>query len=417
MYFDEELFIKQLKEFIKIDSTNGNCGTVSEKAPLGQGVYDALEFILSIGKEMGFKTKMLGRKCAYAECGTGKKLVGIIAHADTVAAGDGWNTPPFECVLKDGVLYGRGVADNKGQALLMLHVMKAAEKAGAARDKRIRLIIGGDEESGVWQCIERYKKTEEIPDMSFTPDGDFPVVNGEKGMLKFRIYKKETGAKEAFSLTGGKVINIVPDAAQLTIGTKTVTVKGKGAHASCPQNGENAILKLADEYAELLEGTDALRLIKLSCKKGLNIDISDEPSGCLTLNPAITKCTEKECYMDYDVRYPVTADGDEVVQRVRRSAEENGFSFKLISHERPLYVPEDSPLVKTLAGVYTKCTGERDTTIIIGGGTYAKAFPNCVAFGASFPSVPDCAHTANEFWSLESVRKCFEIYTAALLKL
>ena len=121
--------------------------------------------------------------------------------------------------------------------------------------------------------------------------------------------------------------------------------------------------------------------------------------------------------MDYDVRYPVTADGDEVVQRVRRSAEENGFSFKLLSHERPLYVPEDSPLVKTLAGVYTKCTGEKDTTIIIGGGTYAKAFPNCVAFGASFPSVPDCAHTANEFWSLESVRKCFEIYTDALLKL
>jgi len=242
--FNEEAFISDMKNLIKINSINGDCGERTEEFPLGKGVNDAIEYYLDLGRKFGFRTKNIDGCCGYIEMGEGKDMLGIIVHADTVATGTGWDSDPLECVLKDEKLYGRGVSDDKGPALLALYCMKAVADSSLELKKRVRLIIGGDEESGVWEGIRRYKETEELPSVSFSPDGEYPVVFGEKGMLKVKLSAKEKNAPKDFSFTGGKVINIVPDSAKATANGKVYEAEGIPAHGSKPELGENAILKL-----------------------------------------------------------------------------------------------------------------------------------------------------------------------------
>ena len=415
--FNEEAFIEDLKNLIKINSINGNCGERTENFPLGKGVNDAIEYYLDLGKKFGFKTKNIDNCCGYIEMGEGKDMLGIIVHADTVDTGIGWDSDPLECVFKDGKLYGRGVSDDKGPALLALYCMKAITDNEIKLNKRVRLIIGGDEESGVWEGIKRYKKSEEIPSIAFSPDGEYPVVFGEKGMLKVKISAKETNAPEGFLLKGGKVINIVPDYASASINGKNYESTGKPAHGSTPEKGENAILKLGKILKDNGINCMATKLIEISNKTDLNIDISDEESGELSINPSILFADETFCEMSYDIRYPITADGDKVIENIKNSASKYGFNTEIMFHEKPLHVPKHSHLVKTLSQIYKECTNNDSDPIAIGGGTYAKAFPNCVAFGVILPTDEETFHAPNEYWSLESIRKNFEIISKAIIKL
>lgn len=415
--FNEEAFIADLKNVIKINSISGNCGERTEEFPLGKGVNDAIEYYLELGKKFGFKTKNLDGCCGYIEMGEGKDLLGIIVHADTVDTGIGWNSNPLECVLKGEKLYGRGVSDDKGPALLALYCMKAIADNNIKLDKRVRLIIGGDEESGVWEGIKRYKKTEEIPSISFSPDGEYPVVFGEKGMLKVKISAPEKNAPNGFSFNGGKVINIVPDSAKATANGKEYEATGIPAHGSRPELGENAILKLGEILRSAGIDCMATKLTEISNKNDLNINISDEESGELSINPSIFSANESYCEMNYDIRYPITADGEKIIEKIRSSAAKHGFTTEILFHEKPLYIPKDSHLVKTLSEIYKECTNDDKDPIAMGGGTYAKAFPNCVAFGVILPTDEETFHAPNEYWSLDSIRKNFEIISKAIIRL
>lgn len=415
--FDEEAFISDLKTLISINSINGDCGPKSEYAPLGQGINTAIEYYIALGRKFGFRTKNLDGYCGYIEFGEGDELLGIIAHADTVALGIGWDSNPLECIVKNGNLYGRGVSDDKGPALLALYCMKAVSESDIKLNKRVRLIIGGDEESGVWKCIERYKKTEEIPSVSFSPDAEYPVVFGEKGMIKIKLFADEINQPADFSIAGGKIINIVPDYAKAIVNGKEYEAFGKPAHASRPELGENAILKLGTMLNNAGIKCMSTKLINLSTKENLNINISDELSGELTLNPSIISADSNSCEIYYDIRYPITANGDEIIKSINNAAIKNGFSSEVLFHEKPLHVPKDSHLVRTLSQIYRECTNDNCDAIAIGGGTYAKAFPNCVAFGTVFPGDEETAHAPNEYWSLDSIRKNFEIISKAIINL
>ena len=258
--FNKEAFTEDLKTLISINSINGNCGEKSENAPLGKGINEAIEAFLEIGKRFGFKTKNLGGYCGWIEMGEGEKMLGIIAHTDTVETGDGWTYPPLGCSVTEGGYYGRGVIDDKGPALLALYAMKAIADSGIKLDKRVRLIIGGDEESGGCKCITRYKETEEIPEISFSPDADYPVVFGEKGLLRVKISGKETAAPSDFKFEGGTVVNIVPDEARAFINGEEYFEKGIAAHGSLPEKGENAILKLAEKIVPMVKESALLAL-------------------------------------------------------------------------------------------------------------------------------------------------------------
>ena len=411
-----ENFLEDLKKVISIKSINGNCGEVTAEAPLGKGINDAIEKFLSIGKKMGMKTKNLDGYCGWIEIGEGEKMVGIIAHADTVETGKGWDYDALSCTVTDDGVYGRGVADDKGPALLALYAMKEVMDSGKALDKRVRLIIGGDEESGGNKCIKRYKETEEIPTISFSPDADYPVVFGEKGILRMRIFGEEKNIAPDFKFEGGKIVNIVPEEASAFIDGKELFAKGKSAHGSVPHKGENAILKLAPEICEKYPESTFAKLISLATAKSLGIDIEDEMTK-LTINPAIIVADSEKCSLSYDIRYPLTADGDKIMENVRKAVAEKGLSVEFGIHERPLYVPRDSHLVTTLTKIYEEHTDFDSTPIAIGGGTYAKSFPNCVAFGVIFPGEKANIHAPNEFWSHDSIKRNLGIIKDAIERL
>lgn len=417
MKFKKEEFLQDLKTLIAIKSINGDCGAVTDKAPLGEGINEAIEAFLAIGKRFGFRTKNLDGVCGYIEMGSGEDLLGIIVHTDTVATGDGWSYPPLEATLSVDGVYGRGVIDNKGPALLSLYAMKAIADSGAPLNKRVRLIIGGDEENGSWRCMARYKETEEAPSIAFSPDADYPVVFGEKGLIRLEVWGKEENIAPDFTFDGGSVINIVPDEAHAFINGKSLSSKGKAAHGSMPEKGENAILKLAEEICALAPKSTFARLCSLTTAKSLGIDIADAESGTLSINPSILHADAKRCSLSYDIRYPITADGNKVIESIMNAVAQKGLQGEITFHEAPLYVPKDSHLVSTLSAIYKSRTGDAAPPVAIGGGTYAKAFKNCVAFGAMLPDEPDTMHSPDEFWSYRSMEINFDIISEAIEKL
>lgn len=414
--FDKQGFLNDLSTIISINSVNSNCGEISEAAPLGKGINDAIEAFLAIGKRFGFRTKNLDGYCGYIEMGEGEEMLGIIAHTDTVATGDGWTYPALECSVTDDGVYGRGVIDDKGPALLALYAMKAIADSKVPLRKRVRLIIGGDEESGGCRCMKRYKETEEAPSISFSPDADYPVVFGEKGILRAQICGDEVNIAPDFRFEGGKVVNIVPDEAHAVIDGKELSAKGKAAHGSTPQKGENAVLKLAEEISSLYPESTFARLYSLTTASSLGIDIKDEMTT-LTVCPSVLNADSKKCSLTYDIRYPITANGDDVIASIKDRASQKGLTAQILFHEKPLYVPRDSHLVKTLSEIYAEHTGDNREPVAIGGGTYAKSFKNCVAFGVMFPDEPNTMHAPDEFWSHKSIALNFDIITDAIIKL
>lgn len=414
--FNYNNFLTDMKKVISIKSINANCGEVTQTAPLGEGINNAIEEFLSIGKRMGMRTKNLDGYCGWIEIGEGEKMVGIIAHADTVETGEGWSYDPLSCTVTDDAIYGRGVIDDKGPALLSLYAMKDVLDSGKSLGKRVRLIIGGDEESGGNLCIKRYKETEEIPSISFSPDADYPVVFGEKGILRMRIFGEEKNIAPDFKFEGGKIVNIVPEDAFAVIDGKEISAKGKSAHGSTPEQGENAILKLAPQICEKYPESTFAKVISLATAQSLGIDIEDDMTK-LTINPAIMVADAKNCSLSYDIRYPLTADGGKIMANISKAVGEKGLNVEFGIHEKPLYVPRDSHLVTTLSKIYEEHTGNDSTPIAIGGGTYAKAFPNCVAFGVVLPGEKANIHGPDEVWSRESIKVNFGIIKDAIERL
>ena len=414
--FNKQEFINDLKTLIAIKSIRGNCGEETAESPLGKGINDAIEAFLSIGKRFGFKTKNLDGYCGYIEMGEGEELLGIIAHTDTVDAGDGWDYPPFECSVADDKIYGRGVIDDKGPALLALYAMKAISDANFPISKRVRLIIGGDEETGGCLCMKRYKETEELPAIAFSPDADYPAVFGEKGLLRVRIFGKEDSMPDDFKFDGGGVINVVPDEAHAFINGEELCEKGVAAHGSMPEKGENAVLKLAEKISVRFPESSFARLYSLTTAASLGIDIKDELTA-LSINPSVLHADNTMCELFYDIRYPITANGEEVISSIKDHTAKKGLTAEIIFHEEPLYVPTDSHLVSTLSKIYTEHTGDNTPPMAIGGGTYAKSFKNCIAFGVLFPWETETMHAPNEFWAISSIEKNFDIMADAIKSL
>ncbi|MCI9234350.1 MAG: M20 family metallopeptidase [Anaerotruncus sp.] len=413
--WEEAQFINDLKGLLKIRSVNGDCGPVSERAPLGQGIYDAIEYMLDLGRKFGFRTKNLDGYAGWIEMGEGERLVAVVAHLDTVSVDpEGWVADPFDGTVIDGKLYGRGVSDDKGPAMVALYAMKAIAASGVNLGKRVRLILGGSEEAGGWRCIERYKKTEELPDCAFTPDSEYPVTFAEKGLLHLDFHRDLDDSIPPLSLHCGQMYNIVPAFAEAEFAGKHYEAEGRAAHAMEPHKGENALLKLCAQLRAQGIEHPFLSLAGIATAEGLGIAFSDEPSGCTTINPAIAHVDEKHASLCCDLRIPVTVPLEQVVGAAEKAAAQFGFETRNTSYMPPLYVKKDSPLVQTLQRVFQECTGTDLPPVSCGGGTYARAFENAVAFGALFPEDPVTYHQTNEFWKLDSIGKTFQIITNAI---
>jgi succinyl-diaminopimelate desuccinylase len=444
----EAPLIKATQEIIRIKSVKSD---PQPGMPFGPGPAAALKYALDLAESFGFETKNLDNYAGWAQWGQGEEMIGVLAHLDVVPEGSDWTYPPYGGEIHDGKIYGRGAIDDKGPAMAALFALKALRDSGIKPRRRVRVIFGTDEESGS-QCMEYYKKHDELPTMGFSPDADFPIINAEKGILTFEFNTKfqdapETGI-EVVSLQGGHRPNMVPDFAKAELkGDKTAIIRaveaartdganfsiedkgdtmevnsiGVSAHGSTPEEGKNAVMHLAQLLSTLDLAPSQGDFIKFLDKfigldtSGLELGINlyDEKSGALTLNVGIANMDRESASVVVNIRYPISFRGEDILQKIRENTPES-ISVVLKGDDKPHYVPEDNPMIQKLKSAYEEVTGEKAYCISIGGGTYARLFENCVAFGPSFPGDPELAHQRDEYIEVDGLIKNLWIYAKVL---
>ena len=415
--------LEALKELVAIESV-AEPGCTLQGCPYGAGVNRALHYVLALCKQFGFRTKDCNGNVGWAEIGSGSPMTGILVHLDTVPIGEGWSVE--QGTVQDGILYGRGVIDDKGPTIACIYAMKELLDAGLPMEGRIRLIFGQMEETGNWKDIEYYKQHEELPDCGFTPDADFPLIFAEKGLCVLQ-FQTPAGA-DLLQLTGGTACNVVPSECQCQLrmedgSTKILCAKGKSAHGSMPDNGVNAISLLMQQIYEMHAMGKAhvpFSQFYHDCI-GMNLhgeaigcDVSDVVSGRLTMNCG-TICLENGIIkMAADIRYPVQCDYEALLTQIKAKAIEYGVDVSCTMHMKPVNVSLDTPFVQTLLGAYQSVPGDNCDPIAIGGGTYARAMEHIVAFGALLPGRPLTEHQADEHVAVEDLYTAKEIYYEAL---
>ncbi len=411
-------FYENLKGILKIPSVavDGD-----ERYPFGKDCEDALDYMLDLCKGFGFRTKKCANMLGYAEIGDGEEMLGILVHLDVVPAGNDWEYPAFDLtrITVDGEerLIGRGIDDDKGPALICVYAMKALVDSGVKLNRRVRIIFGLTEERGAWIDMDYYCKTEELPTFGFTPDASFPTAYGEKGIAHFelRMKKSEAGVDEVF---GGNAANMVPDKCTCIVNGKTFTGVGKSAHGSTPLIGKNAILdcfKKINAEAPCGLSDFICRCFDEKCDGSLiGCAVSDEPSGELTLNVGVASIDGDDVVITIDIRYPVTASFSKIESKIIESLKKYNVKVVTLENKAPVYFDKDSALIKTLCKIYNKHSGKNAEPFVMGGGTYARAMPNIVSFGAG---MSDSAHQKNEYVPEAKVDEAYKIYTDAILEL
>lgn len=387
--------------------------------PYGKEVHRAKEYVLNLAKSFGMRVTDVPGKYAYIEIGEGPRLIGILSHLDVVPAGDGWTQDPFGGEIVDGKIYGRGTTDDKGPTIAVLYAMKAL-KEKTTLPARIRLILGQTEENGEWRDIEAYTEAEEIPECGFTPDGDFPAIQNELGAMVFQV-EMPLEASGFLEGEGGTAPNMVPAHARVKTEFAAYEASGKACHGCAPWLGVNGISALmenvyraepenrfAEMYADLIG--------KTIYGEKLGIAAEDE-SGKLTLNAGLLEVGADKVTLMVDIRYPAKKNPDEISGSLVRQFSSYGASCECVYQVRPLYTPSDSPVLRALLSAYREVTGDESRPISIGGGTYAKAMPNMVAFGPNFPGHENREHMEDEYILVDDFLKLEEIYERALVYL
>lgn len=431
--------IEDIRGIVAIDSVVRPAS--GEDMPFGEGSAKALAYILGRAEEMGFNVKNIGNGAGHAELGDGETYAGVLTHVDVVPAGEGWTSDPFTLTERDGRLYGRGVADDKGAAVVSLYCLKAIKELGIKGKRRLRCIFGASEEVGM-EDMEMYFGAEPLPEFAFTPDSEYPVCNREKGILQFEIFADIPEGSRLVSFNAGSAFNCVAEkttavidgevdakametvtatGCSCEINGNTIFAKGRSAHAMCPTNGINSAAAVLTALNDQLNETWLSDLCGLLCNTtgvGFGVDCSDEPSGELTFNLGIIETQEKKLRIALDIRYPVTADGAAIEQKLRDRASEMGLGINVCENKAPIYLPTDDPLIRTLCECYEDVTGEKGECYSTGGGTYARALANRgVAFGPANLDNPTNLHEADENLSIDDLVKHMRVCAEAMYRM
>ena len=417
-YFESA--VKSISESIRFDSSRR---AHTRNAPFGQGACDCLAHFLSLANSMGFETHNYENFVGEVIFGEGEEFA-VLCHLDVVPAGTGWDKDPFGGVVEDGKIWGRGAIDDKGPAVCCLYAMKALKDEGFAPRKKIKLIVGCNEEDG-WACIDHYKEVAHMPDVGFSPDADFPVIWAEKGILQVRLHFPDDNAP-FFFLEGGSAANMVCDYCEATPRTlsvlrarslglevvgKKVVSRGKSAHGSTPEQGVNAMLPMLRYFAGKNETVRHAVACLFDDEFGLT-KLADQ-TGSLTLSPNVVKFRKGDMQIVCDIRYPATVP----VKEIHALLAKFGVKYETVHFQAPLIADREGPLVTTLLSVYEECTGKRAAPIAIGGGTYARALKCGVGFGPEMEGDEPVIHRPNEYITLDRVRLLLEIYKKALQRL
>lgn len=385
--------------------------------PYGEPVQKALDYMLKLAETMGFDTYNMDNQLGWCEYGSGEEMVAVLGHLDVVSEGDGWTVPPFNGLVENGRIYGWGTMDDKGSTMAALYGLLAIKESGFALDRRIRLIFGLNEETGSADMKYYAAHGGEVPVLGFTPDGEYPVINGEKGLINeayrfvfspdLSLQRKQADCLHLKEIWGGVAHNIVPNQAWVTFACKEelaqeilklqsdkitctrtddgVKIEAEGicAHGGTPWEGENAIGRLLLFITKLPLEEKVQKAVSFLAEKigmecdgtSLGIAMEDDVSGILTMNLGTIRGKAEYMEVKMNYRYPVTHSFEECEPVVRKAFEEAGFVQSEAGHKKCLYMSPKSELVQKLMKVYEDCTGEKAKPKNIGGVPMPRCFP------------------------------------------
>ena len=436
-YKDE--FLNDLNELLSIESVSAYGSEIPQQA---------LKWILDKAESFGLKTKNIDGIAAHAEYGEGEKICGVLTHIDVVPAErSDWSCEPFRLTRKNGRLYGRGLADDKGPALAALYCLRALKDSGV-EGNRVRVIFGTSEEIGM-QDMVKYFDSEPVPDMSFTPDSEYGICKAEKGILHLEISSPTANNITLTQFEAGAANNVVPDTAYalvdcneyeehllqrladgregnfdltFTIDGMKITSRGKAAHACEPEKGFNAAAALVglicaafgyDAVGDLCSFIDFCIGMETN-GRSLGVNMRDDVSGEITVTLSRVSIIENEAKAVIDVRYPVTCKEEVVLYKIKKAAEREGLSVKVLDGEKPLF----TDIVKVLKTAYKNVTGEEPKLYATGGGTYARMLGGKgVAFGPVFENDDSRIHNSDESLDEENFFKHFRICLEAMYEM
>ena len=442
---NEEAIVRDIARLVSIPSVEG---PAAPDAPYGTEPKRALLCALEIAEELGLQTVNCENRIGYASVGEdrGQGYLATITHVDVVPAGDGWPADPFTLREQDGWLLGRGVLDDKGPSVLCLYALKYLKEAGIPLRYPVRALLGSNEESHMHD-LEYYQEHYPDPLFCISPDAEFPLICGEKGIYHARLDSRHAPVN-VLEISGGVAANAIPakatarvraqrlestaavKAAELEPGIWALESAGVSGHASVPQGTVNAINLLVDyllannipdagerPYFEVIS-----RLLRVTDGSLLGLQSSDDFFTPLTaVGGKIFTDPDGRISQTVDSRYGLTMSGERITEILREAAGNSADVFP-VNDSVPFCMNPENPAVRACIDSYNQITGEDAHPFTIGGGTYARHFPNAVAFGPEHPErpAPDfCGpiHGINEAAKKADFMEALRIYILALLRL
>lgn len=460
-YVDEnwETIVEDIRYLVQVESVE-DLSAAEPGKPWGPKSYETLRRGLELAERLGLETTNVDGYLGFGDLpGASKTYIATIAHTDIVPLGLGWTVDPLDVTRKDGYLLGRGVLDDKGPFVLSLWAahffVEHVKKTGKLLPYTLRAIVGNNEETGMGDVpyyLERYPE----PAFCFTPDAEFPLICGEKGVYHAEFTSDAIAGEKILELDGGTVPNAIPglacalvraDASKLPDAPHIdiedagadeqgplarISAHGKGGHASMPEGTVNAI-GLLDAYllennlcsdAERIFLNFSARLCSTTDGTSANIQSADDKFGPLTCISGTVRTVDGRFVQTVDSRYPTSTTGEALTTAMTSLGKEYGCTFRVLSDAVPFYIDPNSPEIATLLDTYHEYTGHEGTAFVIGGGTYARHFKRAVAFGPveraevdTIPAWVGAEHGPDEGVSEEWLRRALKIYIVSIARL
>ncbi|MHC1637047.1 MAG: M20 family metallopeptidase [Candidatus Nezhaarchaeales archaeon] len=374
---DENEVVSLLLKLIRAKSENPP-GLEEEAAAV---VKEYLDFN---GLKCEIYEKSKGRTNVLCKIGSGKPNLALICHLDVVPAGSGWTKPPYEGIVENGKVYGRGSTDNKGAlASLLVAASKVKDFIEQSNSGTVTIAAVADEEQG-----NTYGISYLINEVGFKPDYAIvceptscnTIVIAEKGILRIRLKSK-----------------------------------GKLAHGSRPHEGINAIVKMTKVIAKLETFKMSYEEHPLFSPPTINV-------GTIIGGEAVN-VVPSECTCMLDIRYlpsqtpnGILSEIKSLIEEVRRNDPQVNIEAEITGFEDPLVTPQDHPLVKLIAESSLRIAGFKPKPIGIGGGTVAKPLVKSgipsVVYG---PGDEAICHKADEYIEIAQLKLAAQVYADIML--
>ncbi len=350
--------------------------STKSETPDDGGLLDFITEYLSDYEAVRIDSNGVKNLFLYKKFGEGEHLC-FAGHVDVVPAGEGWSTPPYEAVEKDGYIYGRGTQDMKSGVAAFVQALKEAENF----EGTLSLLLTSDEEGeatdGTIKVLEYLKEKEMLPDVCVVAEPTCEEIFGDA------IKVGRRGSINGY-----------------------LTLKGKQGHAAYPEKAINPIHQIAKPLAVMA---------------GVDLDNGDEhfaPSKFVITDirsgMQVTNVTPNELKMMFNVRNNTKTTQKEITMFVAKHMDGLDYELRLTQGSYPFKTDTDTKLVRMIDSAIENVTGISPKHSTAGGTSDARFIS---AFGVDvieFGVKNDSIHSINERTTKKEVEDLYKVFATLI---